>query len=511
MRIIFLLLIFIHSVLSCSDHNNTLSLYQTALVLATDAGAADEAVSILNGYGQPTESLSIPQAGITLPTLETIDAWNNSIGNFGLIIVIGLVPYDYGGSIGWASAITADQWTQLYAYQLKYGVRMIHLDGWAGSFAGVGLATGPGGTYDDQTVTLLDPSMVPTAGLLSANLSTYGLWHSPAVITDATTTTAVLEFGTNVDYSVETVAGVIQNFSGREQMVIFISGASWCLTSNYIGHVWFHWGYRGIYNGFRRVAMHQQSNLTEDVANLVDDMFNQTDIYVTVGPDPEGQRSRINTTDVEMHLSWVSEFEATLNPGSVYFMEFGINGKGSIDTANCAPSLYIPDPIGPSQNAEWLKPVGTGVSMWPNISYTWSQECILSDPLASFFQTTSNRDAVAWVSHTFTHETLENATYFDTNLEMSFNLLHAELLGLTSAAQWSNKTFIPPSISGMHNGDALKAFMDNGVMGGVGDSTRPALLNPNNSHWPLITTVEGNGYAGYTIIPRWATRVYYNV
>jgi hypothetical protein len=246
--------------LGCSDHNNTLALYQTALVLATDASAATEAVSILEGYGQPTQVVAIPQAGITLPTLETIDAWNNSVGNFGLIIIMGLVPYDYGGSIGWASAITSEQWTELYAYQLKYGVRMIHLNGWGGSFPGVTLAPGPGGTYDIQAVTLLDPSVVPTAGLRAGNLTTDGLWHSPATITDSTTTTAILEFGPNADYSSTTVAAVIQNFTGREQMVFFITGGTWSLTSNYIGHLWFHWGYRGLYNGFRRVAMHQQSS-----------------------------------------------------------------------------------------------------------------------------------------------------------------------------------------------------------------------------------------------------------
>ena len=255
------ILFFISFVFACSDHNNTLALYQTALVLATDASAGAEATSILSGYGQPTELLSIPQEGIALPTLETIDAWNNSVGNFGLIVIIGLVPYDYGGSIGWASAITSDQWTQLYDYQLKYGVRMVHLDAWAGSFPGVTLAPGPGGTYDTQPVTLIDPSIVPTAGLRnSGNLTTDGLWHSPATITDTTTTTAFLEFGTNVDYATDTVGGVIQNFSGREQMVIFFSGATWSLTTNYLGHIWFHWGYRGIYNGFRRVAMHQQSS-----------------------------------------------------------------------------------------------------------------------------------------------------------------------------------------------------------------------------------------------------------
>lgn len=62
----------------------------------------------------------------------------------------------------------------------------------------------------------------------------------------------------------------------------------------------------------------------------------------------------------------------------------------------------------------------------------------------------------------------------------------------------------------MHNGDALKAFVDNGIVNGVGDNTRPVLMNSENEHWPLISTVEGNGYAGFQITPRWATTIYYN-
>jgi hypothetical protein len=251
-------------------------------------------------------------------------------------------------------------------------------------------------------------------------------------------------------------------------------------------------------------------------------MFLETDIWnVTSGPDPEGQRTRINATDIDTHIAWTTEFSATLNNGSIFFMETGFNGNGNMDwvgnevtvqAENCPDSANVDDPIGPSQNLEWLKPLGTGVNSWiPNAAYIWPMSCILLDPLAEYFQNHANRDAFAWISHTFTHEDLENSTYYDTNLQMYFNYLHAVNLGLSTAEKWSNRSFIPPGITGLHNGDAIKAFMDNGILAGVGDNTRPVLMNPINSHWPLITTVAGNGYPGFTIIPRWATRFYYNV
>jgi len=251
-------------------------------------------------------------------------------------------------------------------------------------------------------------------------------------------------------------------------------------------------------------------------------MFLDTDIWnVTSGPDPEGQRTRINATDLDRTIAWKAQFEATLNPGSVFIMETGINGNGNMDYVGdintnaaeaCPSSLNVDDPISPNQNLEWIKPLGTGVNSWPTpVQYNWSLSCILMDPLAEYFQNKNNLNAFAWISHTFTHEDLENSTYYDTTLEMSYNYEHAKNLGIANANMWSNRSFIPPGITGMHNGDALRAFMDNGILAGVGDSTRPALLNPENVNWPLTTTVEANGYAGFLIIPRWATRIYYNV
>lgn len=36
-------------------------------------------------------------------------------------------------------------------------------------------------------------------------------------------------------------------------------------------------------------------------------------------------------------------------------------------------------------------------------------------------------------------------------------------------------------------------------------------MSQQNEHWPLISTVAANGYAGVQINPRWATNIYYNV
>ena len=176
------------------------------------------------------------------------------------------------------------------------------------------------------------------------------------------------------------------------------------------------------------------------------------------------------------------------------------------------PISYSPQA---STDLEYVKPIGTGTNLWPSTSstggYPYSLSCAQVDSLETFLAVAANRDAFMHVSHTFTHESQNNATYFDVAREISWNQAWLAQVGLSSAKFFSGKGIIPPAITGLHNGDALRAWSDYGISNAVGDNTRPALLNTDNEHWPLITTVEGDGFAGINIIPRWAENIYYNV
>jgi hypothetical protein len=109
-----------------------------------------------------------------------------------------------------------------------------------------------------------------------------------------------------------------------------------------------------------------------------------------------------------------------------------------------------------------------------------------------------------------THEDLTNATYNDASREITFNQAWLKQVGLDAAARFSGKGIIPPAITGLHNADVIKAWMDNGIVNVVGDNTRPLLLNTDNRYWPLNSTVAANGYPGLNIMPRWASVIYYN-
>lgn len=286
-------------------------------------------------------------------------------------------------------------------------------------------------------------------------------------------------------------------------MVFFISWATdWSLTSNYLQHSYINWMTRGLFVGKRKVYLSTQ----------VDDMHLETGLYY-----PNNTNFRIRTRDLDAHKAWQTNINTRLAAGSNYFVEIGHNGNGDIDNATsqnagatlCTPAYAVDYDSPPDTALEFQKPLGSGTDLWPAEfkNYSWSINCAQLDPVATWFK--NNPNVFAAVSHTFSHEELNNATYNDANREIYFNIAWMKQIGISAGNKFSPKGLIPPAITGLHNGDAIKAWMDNGIRFVVGDNTRPVLRN-SNPFYALTTTVAGNGYAGLTVIPRWATTIYYN-
>ncbi|QDS77798.1 hypothetical protein FKW77_005623 [Venturia effusa] len=474
------------------------------LVFARDSASAYSATSGLSGHGIPFELILVPSSGIALPVLNST-ATN---GNYGGIIVLGEVSYE--GPAGFASALTAAQWQQMFDYQTAFGVRMVRLDVFPGPNFGSTTAIAGEGCCDagvEQLVSISNATGFTTAGLVTgATLSTSGLWHYPAIITESSTTWEVAQFGPGGPFTSTTTAAVINQFGKRQQMAWFTSFATdWSTTSNFIQHSYIHWITRGLFTGRRRIFFGTQ----------VDDMHLSTGLY-----SPAGAEFRIRPADLDAHVSWTANLNTRLPPGSSYYLEIGHNGNGDIMAAinttegstNCNPDTAIYFEIAPRTELEYKKPLGTGTDLWPAspVAYSWTLTCASNDDVARWFTVPANRDAMAHVSHTFAHQLLNNATYGDANREIFFNKQWMSQVGIASGSKFSPKGLIPPAITGMHNGDAIKAFMDNGITSVVGDNTRPVLKNSENEFWPLITTVARNGYDGLLIIPRWATTIFFN-
>lgn len=472
----------------------------TILVFARDAASGYSAFSGLNGYAIPYQLVVVPQTGITLPILNS-----SSVGNYGGIVILSEVSYDYGGTIGFQSALTAAQLAALYQYQVSFGVRMVRLDVFPSADSGTTAIIGCCATGQEQNMTISNATQFPTAGLkIGAPVSTLGLWHYPATITNATIATEFAQFGPTEGSPTISTAGVINNIAGRQQMVFYTSFATdWSPTSNYLQHAWIHWITRGLYTGYRRVNLNTQ----------VDDMFLESDIY-----SPAGQTYQVTTADLDQHITWMTSVNSRLPAGSNYFMEICHNGNGNIeDSADIDTGTVCG--IGPIEYAdqvdtplEFMKPIGSGVNLWPATptKYPYTVACTNLDQLKVWWAKSANLNAFAHISHTFTHEDQDNATYFDVFNEITWNQAWLAQVGISAATKFSAQGLVPPAITGLHNGDAIRAWITAGIVNVVGDNTRPVLMNTVNEMWPLMSTVAENGYAGVQINPRWATNIYYN-
>lgn len=229
-------------------------------------------------------------------------------------------------------------------------------------------------------------------------------------------------------------------------------------------------------------------------------MFLESDIY-----SPPNTTYQITPADLDQHVTWQKSVNSRMPSGSDWFLEIGHNGNGNIEVPNVLTrssgmdNILMPFGqaaadiatgtqcgIGPIEYPEqidtpleWVKPLGTGTNLWPSTpaTYPYTTKCTNLDALKAWFANTANLNSFAHISHTFTHEDENNATYFDVSREIAWNQAWLKQVGISAATKFSPKGIIPPAITGLHNGDAIKAWLDNGIVNVVGDNTRPVLMN----------------------------------
>lgn len=146
---------------------NALTFASTALVIAADADVAGSASYLLEGYGIAHETFLVPRTNTPLPSLES----SSGGGNYGLFLILSEVNVDG------ESRLTDDQWESLWAYQRKYGVRMVHINVSPSANFGVKLELSSGCCADgvEQNITLVESTATkefPNAGLKCVFIST---------------------------------------------------------------------------------------------------------------------------------------------------------------------------------------------------------------------------------------------------------------------------------------------------------------------------------------------------
>ncbi|KAJ3101949.1 hypothetical protein HDU97_000925 [Phlyctochytrium planicorne] len=453
------------SCLMLTSQSQALRLNQKALVLSTDYTVAMAPIHTLMSYTIPFDLVIISPANMTQNSLN-LEVTANQHGKYHFVVLAtgGMIAEFPNGTF--ASTLSPNQWDELYAYQANYNVRLVALnDAPKPEFGTDRAKAGAFGTGVIQGLEFVD---IPDRRKNTTSSGKY-CW-------------------------VAEDAGMRSDFMG--------------LTTT--GHLWVTWASQGMYRGFRRVYMTPH----------VDDFFLGTSGAV----NENGVEVVYRTTpkDFDMIKAWSDEFQAKLNPGSEVKMEMAFNGNGILgELLDFAPNYPIPqldDTSITDAPLDWVKPLGTGYTIWPNDSAVvqpseWDVSILSKDPLFNYFA--NNEEHIKlfyWTSHTFTHEILNNNSYVDTTKEMFFTLKMGDVLGFSKYPDlWSPHSIVTPGISGIFNGDALKAMMDSGVTAAVGDSSRNKTLNTENPiWWPMITTVANNGHDGFIVVPRIATNVFFN-
>ena len=87
----------------------------TVLVLGRTTADAKMAALGLDAYGIAYETVEVPQGGVSLPQLNS----TAEKGNYGGILMLSEVSYEYED--GWRSAVTKEQFDEIYAYQKDLG------------------------------------------------------------------------------------------------------------------------------------------------------------------------------------------------------------------------------------------------------------------------------------------------------------------------------------------------------------------------------------------------------
>lgn len=245
------------------DNSAALGVRQTILCIVPTgdqwvASFADICTLGLEGLGINYEVLTFPQAGTPLPTLE-----QDGYGNYAGIVTLKELSYEYNepGRTGWLSALTDAQWTALYDYQVKYGVRMARLDVFPTTQFGTDVRA-PGGSsaagqlWSFSNLTGFESSGIREGGTVAMD----GLYYYGADVTDPATTYPIARLHSGPTFTSDATAAVINAIphanGTREQMVFFTSfAAGWSQASNFIQHSWITWMTRGLYLGQRRAYL----------------------------------------------------------------------------------------------------------------------------------------------------------------------------------------------------------------------------------------------------------------
>ncbi|KAL6630847.1 hypothetical protein U3516DRAFT_579987 [Neocallimastix sp. 'constans'] len=486
------------------------SINMKALILTTEEYIQyDDIIKLtFQSYGIPYDiyafnGSNIPSGNLTLTSADGEPLYNLVVVNGGNL------SYENSSTHAWVSYLSNSQWAFIEEYEAKYGVRRVSIDSEINIYNYIDLYKENewGSSIPEQKLIPADNDITKkifedTRVKITAPLDVNNIYHTRIKITNESLVKPFLYY--NENGSKGAVAATITTYpNGREKMSFYFGFGSWSQSSVILSHLWLVWGTRNIFNGFRRVYFTAH----------IDDVFLSTDLIdmkKNLVENTKGLAFRTSPKDYDGIINFQNSIKKKMPEGSEFKVELAFNGNGILIQADPESAVEVDGER--YVELEFVKTPGTGDKRWPveNYQLNFAESLYQKDPLYKYFK---NNDAKQkefyWSSHTFSHENLDNASRSDVDNEIRLNIEIAKKLGVFGKEWWSEHAIITPQISGLHNKDALEIFRQYGITAGTGDLSRPAIINLDNPYLPFYTTLESSNLAGFPIIPRTPTEIYY--
>lgn len=360
-----------------------------------------------------------------------------------VLLTTGNLSYSADGGATWTSGLSPAQWQELWDYEAKFGVRQ------ATWYTFPTADYGFQGTAKGSSASLHLRFSAPGAEVFSyvntasgVDLSRVYMYLAQAATPgDGGSVTPLL-----TDPAGHALAVVRRWPDGRENLACTFDSNPYLVHSLQLSYGIVNWATRGLFIGERRTYLSAQ----------VDDLFLDADEWPA--PVTPGTNYRMTGDDLRFVAAWQQQAQAApLFSG--FRLDLAFNGWGT------TPGLYRDDTLTPA-----------AVSL---------------------------QERFKWISHTWDHVKLDDASYADTVSEITRNNDAAARLKLAS---YSPTTLVTPEVSGLFNAAAMQAAADQGVRFLVSDTSRPEHGTPGpnegtyNPRAPSILQ-----------IPRRPTNLYYNV
>ncbi|KNC81088.1 hypothetical protein SARC_06568 [Sphaeroforma arctica JP610] len=370
---------------------------------------------------------------------------------------------------------------------------------------------------------------------------TEAYWLTPARIEHTANTDRHIEPLMEVDYTCPDgsacksvgVSLITHPTTKRETLHFHFNSDKNGLHGFTFGHMWFPWVTRGLFLGHRQIILQAD----------IDDYYLDTGVYNTTlnrqakgGETTPPMTYRITGEDLEHHKTFQQRINHQFGTGSNFTIQMAFNGRGEGEFGKV--EAYAPN----------LNQASFDLFddfLW--VTHTWNHidmYCLYSNCTEDTQELAAQEfdSCFDWTSQTCDYGVKDEPIYlksgytpYEYNMyELTRNQHFAEtVLNVSDHSKvWSPKSIVTPRISGLNYTESIRAMLAAGIRNAVGDNSRKDLRQANA--WQPFDAVVKMGKDGVeltdtsreafeaemislygvksiNVIPRFATRVYFDV